>query len=442
VLTPFQVTPLGGERRFASSAAKRLLSLGALLRGDRKALGAGQALKEFDVENRWGAEALKRVYEDVCGYSEPMEGVPVPGGDMGAFRAAARKALVSCGLATWAGHVFPSQIQNGTQPITISGIGSAGSSKRTRSGGKDVPRFLNRLLGVDVEMQTDLFAYFSATFDARIMVAKTSGSFDDGVVSLKAESLSVTPGFPSRIHTCPISGAETHVMSLELDRGVSFEAALARLRSAEQSWDAAVAAGRARPWDAKGNGFFRMKGQDFLATGRANVMLVTEVWTGIVGDRRARARKCYRILKPNIGHAGPTRWEEDIKDNMEQISEKEAASLWSYWYKFYSTHCSHGENCSRKKDGLPCQQGTRKSKERLVIGACLPVWGLVCDCVKVASKHDEEKQETMRVVRCKTDDDRVFVGLHLSSEHKMNTLIGAVEAMDVGADAFKEEDEF
>ena len=436
------VTPLGGERRFASSAAKRLLSLGALLRGDRKALGAGQALKEFDVENRWGAEALKRVYEDICGYSEPMEGVAVPGGDMNRFRADARKALVSCGLATWAGHVFPGSIQNGTQPISISGIGSAGSSKRTRSGGKDVPRFLNRLLGVDVQMQTDLFSYFSSTFDARIMVAKTSGAFDDGVVSLKAESLKVTPGFPSRIHTCPISGAETHVMSLELDRGVSFEAALARLRSAKQSWDAAVAAGRARPWDANGNGFFKVKGQEYLATGRPLVMLVTEIWTGVVGDQRARASKCYSVLKPNIGRSGPNRWEQDIKDNLVKISEDQAASLWSFWYNFYNTHCSHGDKCSRKKEGYHCSSGTRKSQERLVIGACLPVWGLVCDCVKVVSKYDEDKQETMRVVRCKTDDDRVFVGLHLSSEAKMNTLIGAVEAMDAVGDAFKEEDDF
>ncbi len=34
--------------------------MGALLRGDRKARGAGQSLKQFDIETKWGSECVWR----------------------------------------------------------------------------------------------------------------------------------------------------------------------------------------------------------------------------------------------------------------------------------------------------------------------------------------------------------------------------------------------
>jgi len=62
------VTDLGGERRFAAAVAKRMASLGALTKGDRRA-ASGSDLSEFDIDSRFGRRSLKRLLD--CMVPEP-----------------------------------------------------------------------------------------------------------------------------------------------------------------------------------------------------------------------------------------------------------------------------------------------------------------------------------------------------------------------------------
>ena len=59
------MTPAAGEFRFAASAAKRLQSLGASLKGNRDALGAAQTLKEFDIIHEHGKKALMQFVDEL-----------------------------------------------------------------------------------------------------------------------------------------------------------------------------------------------------------------------------------------------------------------------------------------------------------------------------------------------------------------------------------------
>lgn len=65
------MTPAAGEFRFASSAAKRLQSLGAILKGNREALGAGQTLKEYDIDNEYGLRGLRQLVCELTGERRP-----------------------------------------------------------------------------------------------------------------------------------------------------------------------------------------------------------------------------------------------------------------------------------------------------------------------------------------------------------------------------------
>lgn len=103
------ITDMGGERRFASAVARKLLSLGALTRGDRRAATVAD-FSSFNLETHAGSKALKKalahVEEMLPEDSEQLlpfvRGVaPIPNVDMAdavAIRNAVYEALADLGM--------------------------------------------------------------------------------------------------------------------------------------------------------------------------------------------------------------------------------------------------------------------------------------------------------------------------------------------------------
>ncbi|XP_044166188.1 protein strawberry notch homolog 1-like [Acropora millepora] len=71
----FLISELAGERRFASIVAKRLESLGALTRGDRRAT-EWQDLSRYNFDNKHGKTALEVVLKAVTDQETPMAPPP------------------------------------------------------------------------------------------------------------------------------------------------------------------------------------------------------------------------------------------------------------------------------------------------------------------------------------------------------------------------------
>ncbi|MGH9838179.1 MAG: strawberry notch C-terminal domain-containing protein, partial [Blastocatellia bacterium] len=175
-------TELGGEKRFSSTIARRLGSLGALTKGDRGAADNGD-LAKYNFETEEGRASLCLLLRRMA------KGEDVPGLDN------PRQTLRDMGLLVF---------RDGAEEVR-------------KEDEFNVPRFLNRVLALDVERQNAVFDAFADLFDQTVRHAKSSGTFDEGVTDIKA--LAVRLGrTPQIVSTDPITGAQTTHYTLEVDR--------------------------------------------------------------------------------------------------------------------------------------------------------------------------------------------------------------------------------
>jgi hypothetical protein len=188
-------TDVKGEKRFLSTIARRLDTLGAITRGQRQTGGQGLFRADDNLESAYAKAALRQFYQLL--YAGRIEG---------------------CSL---------SEFQDAT------GLDLRDQDGSLREELPPITQFLNRILALRIALQNTLFAAFEQLLEARIEAAIAAGSYDIGVETLTAESFAIAER--RTVHTHAATGAETRcyrVLRKDRNRPLPLAEALEAARGA------------------------------------------------------------------------------------------------------------------------------------------------------------------------------------------------------------------
>mmetsp|Transcript_13833 Transcript_13833/g.20720 ORF Transcript_13833/g.20720 Transcript_13833/m.20720 type:complete len:1394 (+) Transcript_13833:36-4217(+) len=262
-------TNLGGENRFAAAVAKRLQMLGALTKGDRRA-ASGQDLSEFDVDNKLGRTALGHMasacsnnYANAVALNLSLAAHPALTNAIRAARDRLHADLSASGVhlngieedvvydlddsfiqdSSFRQYLQKSALLLRKRARLQEPVGSALSTadelalpilaRRAYAAldvdpkkQNDVRFFLNRLQALDVVAQNILFEYFCACLKAVVTEAKANGTLDAGVADIRASSAKIRR--QQIVDVDAVSGAQTVLSEIVLDRGVDWTSVVAK----------------------------------------------------------------------------------------------------------------------------------------------------------------------------------------------------------------------
>ncbi|XP_029284930.1 strawberry notch homolog 2b isoform X2 [Cottoperca gobio] len=355
----FLISELAGERRFASIVAKRLESLGALTHGDRRATES-RDLSKYNFENKYGTKALDKITKAILGHIENKVPPPksYPGSEAMFFREM-KLGMMDVGI-------FCREPRFGI------------NTEKDCS----ITKFLNRILGLEVHKQNQLFQYFTDNFDYLIEKDKKEGKYDMGILDLapgndeiyeEKQETFLTVGNPQ--------DGQVVLYKISVDRGM--------------------------PWDEAFNRSLKLSGPDdgfYLSLklrGNHPCVLLAEQGRG----------KNLIVYKPNIGKQTHPESLDNLQQRYRKVTPEEARDSWENQFTFSFKKCSHANwngKCKKIEEGHECLQGMRLRQYHMLCGALLRVWKRVSDVVS-----DVTSSSILQIVRLKTKQHNKQVGIKI-----------------------------
>ncbi|XP_034237026.1 protein strawberry notch isoform X2 [Thrips palmi] len=390
----FLISDLAGERRFASIVAKRLESLGALTHGDRRATET-RDLSRFNIDNKYGRQALEATMKAIMGYEQPR--VPPPQDYKGEFFKDVADALVGVGLIT--------------NSENMPGILMLDKDYNNMS------KFLNRILGMPVDLQNRLFKYFTDTLQAIISDAKKTGRFDLGILDLGASGENVKRikvyKF-QRKHATGTAATQLHIVHVE--RGMSWAEVTEKYQE--------LVGGK--------EGFYL---SHQVRNSKQTAIMAVAVEPNPSSKKKGKEKDTlYMVYRPNTGLQLKQETLGELEKKYKKVSKDEAEPHWTQQYDSSEKTCSHAYwrgNCKNVAMGMECEIGLRRRTYNVLAGCVLSVWTKVEDLLNSRTGHNSK----MQVVRLRSSDGLKIVGTLIPN----SCVEDLIEALEEDSEKMEEE---
>lgn len=173
-------TNIKGQKRFTSTIARRLDQLGALTKGQRDT-GSGMFGASDNLETDLAKDSLREFYNRLG--KNMLEGIN------------GKEVLRKLGLL---------------EKFT----GEYGEFKMNDSVARDIGKFLNRILALEVDEQNEVFDAFLSIYEAEMDAAIQAGTLDRGMENVKADKIEIVDD--KVIHEQKGTGAATHYVQAKV----------------------------------------------------------------------------------------------------------------------------------------------------------------------------------------------------------------------------------